>query len=89
MPGYEVKNTFRDKYTKELFKPGDEYPTEDTERVQYLKNKGFIGEEIHSEDLDDERIKHVGGGYYELPNGEKVKGKDNALAALQKLESGE
>lgn len=31
-------------------------------------------------------IKHVGGGFYELPNGEKVKGKDKALEALQALQ---
>ncbi|PDY18268.1 hypothetical protein COM83_25930, partial [Bacillus cereus] len=28
---------------------------------------------------------HVGGGYYELPNGEKIKGKDAALEALKQL----
>jgi hypothetical protein len=29
---------------------------------------------------------HTGGGYYELPNGEKVRGKENALEALKELE---
>lgn len=28
---------------------------------------------------------HTGGGWYELPNGEKVQGKDNAIAALEDL----
>lgn len=32
-------------------------------------------------------IKHVGGGYYELPDGRKIKGKDAALEAL--AESGD
>ena len=31
-------------------------------------------------------IEHVGGGWYELPNGEKVQGKEAALAALAALE---
>jgi hypothetical protein len=29
--------------------------------------------------------KHVGAGYYELSNGERVKGKDNAIKAQQAL----
>jgi hypothetical protein len=32
-----------------------------------------------------EGLKHLGGGYYELPNGEKVRGKDSALEALAAL----
>ena len=27
-------------------------------------------------------MNHVGGGYYELPNGERIKGKDKAEKAL-------
>ena len=27
---------------------------------------------------------HTGGGWYDLPNGERVQGKDNAIAALEK-----
>lgn len=29
---------------------------------------------------------HVGGGYYELPNGDKVRGKEKAEEALKELE---
>ncbi len=36
----------------------------------------------------DKYPKHIGGGWYELPNGEKVKGKDEALEAMAKLEKG-
>lgn len=32
-------------------------------------------------------LKHLGGGYYELPNGDKVKGKEAALEALKALEA--
>lgn len=35
--------------------------------------------------VEEEQIKHTGGGYYELPNGEKVQGKENALKALADL----
>lgn len=31
------------------------------------------------------QLNHTGGGYYELPNGEKVQGKENALKALADL----
>lgn len=34
-------------------------------------------------------LKHLGGGYYQLSNGEKVKGKDVALEAQKVLEAGE
>ena len=33
------------------------------------------------DDLDSD-LNHVGGGYYELPNGERIKGKDKAEKAL-------
>lgn len=33
--------------------------------------------------------KHVGGGYYELSNGEKIKGKDEALKAENELQNNE
>ncbi len=31
-------------------------------------------------------IKHVGGGWYQLPNGEKVQGKEEAQEALKELQ---
>ncbi len=34
-----------------------------------------------------EDLKHVGGGWYELPDGSKVQGKDAAAKALEKLQS--
>ena len=33
--------------------------------------------------ITESEPKHVGGGYYELPNGEKVKGKQAAEEALK------
>jgi hypothetical protein len=103
LPSYEVIKPFRDKYTKDLYGKGDEYFTEDEKRAKYLQEWGYIGKEVDpkndKEEVDDdekiedeiekEGIKHVGGGYYELPNGEKVKGKQNAIAELEKLKDGE
>lgn len=34
------------------------------------------------EDDPESLLNHVGGGYYELPNGERIKGKDKAEKAL-------
>jgi hypothetical protein len=98
LPSYEVIKPFRDKYTGDLFVKGDEYFTEDEKRAKYLQEWGYIGKEIEIEKENDEEIeiendedgiKHVGGGYYELPNGEKIKGKQNAIAELEKLKDGE
>lgn len=33
-----------------------------------------------------EGLTHMGGGYYELPNGEKVRGKEKAIEALAALQ---
>jgi hypothetical protein len=94
LPSYEVIKPFRDKYTKDLYGKGDEYFTEDEKRAKYLQEWGYIGKEVDDDEkiedeIEKEGIKHVGGGYYELPNGEKVKGKQNAIAELEKLKDGE
>lgn len=44
---------------------------------------------IEEDGEEDPQIKHLGGGYWVLPNGEKVKGKDAALEALKALEAGD
>lgn len=36
--------------------------------------------------IETDQLKHVGGGWFELPNGEKVKGKEEALEALKELQ---
>lgn len=89
MPSYEVKVPFRDKDTEELFGVGSEYFTEDPDRVKFLQNEGYLGEVINEQTPDDDADSidqyHTGGGYYELPNGDKVRGKDKAIAALKEL----
>ncbi|WP_313894683.1 hypothetical protein [Psychrobacillus sp.] len=81
-----VKSAFKDKETKQKYKKGDSYKHKDAERVAFLVKKGFL--EVSNED-ESSKIKHTGGGWFELPNGEKVQGKDEALSALEALESGE
>ena len=54
------------------------------EKVDIPKVEGAV-KNVNAETAD--QLKHVGGGYYELPNGEKVQGKENAEKAL--AEAGE
>ena len=42
-------------------------------------------EEQPTGDLNDVSVYHVGGGYYELPNGEKVRGKEAAQLKLDEM----
>lgn len=92
MPSFIVLKPFIDKDTEDKFGVGSEYYTEDPERIQYLQSWSYLGEEVEKTDVNEDpeegnpQIKHVGGGYYELPNGEKVKGKENALEELEKLQ---
>lgn len=61
----------------------------DAERIEeLLKHPKFEGAAFISELKDDEVTEyphHIGGGTYELSNGEKVKGKEEALAAEEAL----
>jgi len=41
-----------------------------------------VSVEPDQEEDQDSELNHVGGGYYELPNGERIKGKDKAEKAL-------
>jgi hypothetical protein len=54
-----------------------ELHVEASQKVKELEETGDIGEEL----------KHLGGGVYELPNGEKVRGKANAQEALDALKA--
>jgi hypothetical protein len=72
---------FIDKNTGKHYESGEVYSSSDPERIDELKKRGFV-EFIEKED----GLIHVGGGYYELPNGEKVKGKEKALETLKEIE---
>ncbi|MDM5195466.1 hypothetical protein QUF93_23505 [Bacillus hominis] len=76
-----VIKPFIDKDTQIGYSEGDVYESEDPERIAFLQEEGFL--KVKQE--DSEEPQHVGGGYYPLPNGEKIKGKEAALEALKEL----
>lgn len=83
---HKVLKPFRDKTNNsKRFKKDDSYSHKDDDRIAFLIKEGYL-EEKSKQPPQEKKIKHTGGGWYELPNGEKVKGKKEALA---KLESGE
>lgn len=86
---YQVTADFTDKVTGEDVLKGDVVEA-DAERAAALRAAGVIGKEVDPDSQTselDERLHHVGGGYYELPNGEKVRGREAAAAALAKLDA--
>ncbi|MCU5047632.1 hypothetical protein OCA01_21515 [Bacillus cereus] len=87
MQEFKVITAFRDKFSYVHYSVGESYKTDDQERVEFLQKEGFLETEpIGGYKPVVPEIVHVGGGYYELPNGEKVKGKEAALKALEELE---
>ncbi|WLR53556.1 hypothetical protein LC048_13590 [Mesobacillus subterraneus] len=84
----KVIKRFQDKETKEVYFRGDLYENDNSDRVAFLVEKGYLA----SADVQEgaEFPKHTGGGWYELSNGEKVKGKKEASATEKDLQkSGE
>lgn len=86
-----VTRAFKCKETGIHYAVGSNYSTSDDERITALQKSGFLllgaSEEV-SKDPDVEYPRHVGGGTFELSNGEKVKGKEVAVDA-QKLLDGQ
>lgn len=84
MKKYTVLKPFRDTHTKLIQKEGILIEVSEERAAEIVKNlgEGFI-KEVSA--VEDEFPKHTGGGYYELSNGEKVKGKDAAFEAEKAL----
>ncbi|MDB0581234.1 hypothetical protein [Salinicoccus roseus] len=95
---FPVEKNFRDgQDNKRLYEKDGWYPRRgleaSDERVAELQEKGFIGGEGASDEAPEgqndgpgtDYPKHTGGGYYELSNGEKVQGKEEAEKAEQEL----
>lgn len=101
MSEYVVVTKFRDaKKGGELQIVGRPYDVTgvDDERISFLLNPiDKLGghpaielvEPIEQEKPKGEYPKHVGGGWYELSDGEKVQGKENAIEAENELISDE
>ncbi len=68
---------------EKIYQPGEVIHSLTEEEEQRLVDAGHC--EFPLVDKPYDGIKHLGGGYYELPNGEKVRGKDKATAALEEL----
>ena len=75
-----VIRAFIDKNTKEPYNAGYEYESDNPERIKELQDKGFL-----KKTKAEQFPKLTGGGWYELSNGEKVQGKEEAIAAEKKL----
>lgn len=88
---YYVKHAFRDK--EDGLKPyskGETYSSENEERVAFLMEKGFLEEKSKQPPQGEKEFpKHAGGGYFELSNGDKVRGKEEAEITQAKLDAGE
>lgn len=90
-----VIREFVDKDTQKFHRLNSEYRSKDLKRMNLLAEKGYIvfeaPEESTEEASDREEsveMEHVGGGIYELPNGQRVRGKAAALEALKALQTG-
>lgn len=85
----KVLARFESKITGEVYTPDKPYATEGPdateERKAELVKKGYLAADGGQVDQTENETdpKHVGGGWYELPNGERVKGKDEAIAAMK------
>lgn len=74
MAKYNVIKPFKNLKTGGRMALGDVWEVSDKERIE-LALKLKLAEPIETA----VKPKHVGGGWYELPNGERVQGKENAM----------
>ncbi|QNG60386.1 hypothetical protein H4O14_02340 [Bacillus sp. PAMC26568] len=81
---YKVIKKFHDKDRDEVYNKGDLYVHEDAERIAFLIEKNLLND---TEEPKGEFPKHTGGGWYELADGSKVQGKEEAIAAMNDIEN--
>ncbi len=93
---YKVIKAFTCKLDRKVRHAGDIYETDDPDRAKFLQGRGHLGAAIEEAPPEEPTIeteetpaetpapelRHVGGGWYELPSGERVKGKEEAIAAM-------
>lgn len=76
-----VLNAFIDKETDVGYSKGDMYESKDSKRIAFLVEKGFL----QGNTAVSKFPKHTGGGWYELSNGDKIQGKEEAVEVEQSL----
>jgi hypothetical protein len=81
----KVIRDFHCNETNDFYKKNHSYSHSDEGRIDFLISKGFLTEKSKQPPKED-FPKHVGGPYYELSNGERVKGKDEAKKAQSELD---
>jgi len=79
MSDHKVITSFRDKESKKVYKKGDSYTHENANRIAFLMDEGFL----EKSNNESEFPKHTGGGWYELSDGQKIQGKEEAIAAMK------
>ncbi|UNC91691.1 hypothetical protein [Candidatus Contubernalis alkaliaceticus] len=73
-----VTKEFRDKYTKVLYIPGDIYEHQDEKRIKFLQEAKALGDTLAEDPPpspkgDSAEPINLGGGWYQLPDGRKVR----------------
>ena len=87
----KVLITFSDNKEKKIRYEGEiiELSDERFAEINSINDKLLEETEDTGEGDKDEYPKHIGGGYYELSNGDKIKGKENAIEAEEQLKEQE
>lgn len=99
---YEVISDFIDEETGKVVKAGSSVDVNDYRAAQLYKARviKYVGSIQTTTPMDQTKVdagqkddhepekypKHTGGGYYELSNGEKVQGKENAVEKQLELD---
>lgn len=97
--GFRDKESHTDEDKMVRYPRNSKFKSDNEKRIKELEDKGYLkkvessqvekpkaedtSEETIKEAEEEPELKHLGGGYYELPNGEKVQGKEKALEALK------
>ncbi|MGO5010798.1 hypothetical protein ACTQ5K_02770 [Niallia sp. Sow4_A1] len=87
---YKVISIFSDlEDNKRVYEAGDTFPREGVEvsesRLNALSTNQNAAKKILIKKVEVEYPQHSGGAYYQLSNGEKVKGKEAAIEAEKAL----
>ena len=83
---YSVIKAFTCKLDHRKYNSGNTYETDDPDRAEFLQSKGRLGAMIEelppAVELIQQEPEHVGGGWYKLPSGKRIRGKKEAIAAM-------